>query len=109
MAYYLVFGSVKRPLMGGGKYLDWSSDGPLGVYEAESPDDACKLAAADAANMGTFFAVEGFPWGLELMTPPGSRFGNSDSPMERLTQSLNRLDKIDQLVDRFLPRGDDKG
>lgn len=100
MAYYLVFGSVKRPLSNGGSYLDWNQP-PIGVYEGESADDACKVAASDHGAMGTYFAVSGFPWGLEMMTASASRFGSQGSPVERLERKLAeaeaRGDRLRQL------------
>lgn len=46
--------------------LVWSSK-PIGAYKADSATDACKAAAADVGAVGTFFAVEGVPWGVSMM------------------------------------------
>lgn len=97
--YYIVFGSVKRPLGGGGSYLDWSSvDNPIGVFEAEAPDQACQLAAAETQSIGNFFAVEGVPWGIDMMTTTGRRFGNRDSAMERLNKRLDQMEDLDNRI-----------
>ena len=104
MNYYMVFGSIKRPLTGGGSRLDWAIDrqgypaGPIGVYQADSPQEACQAAAADVAGMGTFFAVEGTPWGLELMGQQAQQFGRQESALEKLTSRLDRMDQLDRQI-----------
>lgn len=108
MGFYLVFGSIKRPLGGGGTYLDWSSpDNPIGVYQADDPDDACKLAAQDTSSMGNFFAIEGIPWGIELMAPGGGRFGSKNPAEDHINRLMERLDARDEKLARLLGRGDD--
>jgi hypothetical protein len=99
--HYLVFGSSKRPLMGGGGYLDWSAP-PIGVYAAEGPEEACRSAAKDHGSMGTYFAVEGFPWGLELMDTPARQLGRTANVTERLSAHLDRMEELENERTRLL-------
>lgn len=87
--YYMVFGSRKSPIWPGGSKLVWSE--PLGVYAAHDPTEACKAAAHDSEAMGTFFAIEGFPWGLELMNVNAKQLGQRDSVDDRMHDILDRL------------------
>lgn len=89
MPHYLVFGSTKRPVFGGGSFLDWSNP-PIGVYAADDPDEACKAAAQDAGVMGTFIAVPGNVWGVELHEPVARKLGQKATAEERLANLLER-------------------
>lgn len=40
---------------------------PQAVFRAHSPEEACKIVAAKTKRLETYFAVEGFPWGVELL------------------------------------------
>lgn len=96
MAYYIVFGSVKRPAdFVGGKRLDWGQP-PVGVYEADSPSDACQAAASDQGMMSTYFAVEGYAWGVDLHTAPARQLGRVANPSERLADQLDRIERLEQ-------------
>lgn len=62
--------------------LVWDS-GALGVFGVEDGPDAegraCRAAARKHGAAGTFFAVEGVPWGVEMMEAPGvSELGADD-------------------------------
>ena len=99
--HYMVFGSIKRPLVGGGSYLDWALvHNPLGVYQGDTPDDACRAAAADTNNMGTFFAIEGTPWGIEMMAGGSTQFGRKESALERLERRLAYTDEVIAKLER---------
>lgn len=95
MPYYMVFGSKKRPVMGGGKYLDWVSGGPIGVYMTEKPDQACVAAAKDSNDMGTFFAIEGYIWGMEMVEAP-TAVGDHRNPNQRLERLLEESAKLNE-------------
>lgn len=102
MPYYLVFGSVKRPSdFMGGKHLDWGQP-PIGVYQADSAADACQSAARDAGQMATYFAVEGTPWGVDLLPTPATQLGRSDNAMERMARHLDRIDDLEAEKQRLL-------
>lgn len=90
--FYIVFGSTKRPLMGGGSYVDWQEK-PLGVYGADNPDDACKAAAAETNHMGTFVAVACHVWGVEMMETGATRLGSTPSAIERMEARLAARDE----------------
>jgi hypothetical protein len=99
MNYYMVFGSTKRPLSFGGSYLDWH-DNAIGVYGADNAEDACKAAAADHGTFGTFFAIVGTVWGLEMLESPAKQLGRKGSPTERLNDHLEALSTIENEIQR---------
>lgn len=70
--FYMVFTGTPRedynPLVGRVTRvpgIDWGK--AVGVYRADTPEGACKRAAKSLGYVGSMFAVEGFPWGVELM------------------------------------------
>lgn len=91
MDHYMVFGSLKRPRgFSGETYLDWQEK-PIGVYQAETGELACQEAARDSSGYGTFFAVPGIPWGVELM-PSGARaLGRSKGVMDRIADHMDAM------------------
>jgi hypothetical protein len=94
--FYIVFGSIKRPAdLMGGKKLDWGQP-PVGVYEADTPEQACQAAASDQGMMATYCAVECTPWGIDLMDAPARQLGRTLSPNERIAQHLDAVDKLEQ-------------
>lgn len=96
MAFYIVFGSQKRPTdFMGGKALDWGQP-PIGVYSADSAEKACQAAAKDHGQMATYFAVEGTPWGIDMMEAPATQLGRTDSPMDRMAKHLDRIEELDR-------------
>lgn len=106
MKHYMVFGSVKRPLGGGGSYLDWTSyNNPIGVYEAENPDEACMAAASDIGGMGTFLAVEGNIWGVELLNTKANRLGSTRSANDRLAEAMENLEKSNRQIAQLRAAG----
>lgn len=96
MNYYIVFGSIKRPAdFMGGKRLDWSNP-PVGVYEAETAADACQAAASDEGQMATYFAVEGTPWGVDLLDVPARQLGRTANANDRIAEHLDRIERLDE-------------
>lgn len=96
MSYYIVFGSIKRPAdFMGGKRLDWNQP-PVGVYEAATPQDACQAAASDQGQMATYIAVEGTPWGIDLMDAPARQLGKTLNANERMADHLDRIDRLEE-------------
>lgn len=97
MNWYIVFASEKRPAnFVGGKRLDWGQP-PIGVYRAESPEEACQAAAQDHGSVSTMFAVEGTPWGLDMMErPAATQLGNTGNVMDRIAGHLNRIDELEE-------------
>lgn len=96
MNWYLVFGSTKRPAnFVGGRKLDWGQP-PIGVYQAETPEIACQAAAQDHGSVATMFAVEGTPWGLDMMDrAPAAQLGNTGNILDRMKSHLDRIDEIE--------------
>ena len=67
--------------------LEWHI---VGVFETDSAEKACQAAAKKAERFGSFFAVEGFPWGIDLLETEATEFGADPQPMSRLKQLENR-------------------
>lgn len=104
MTFYMVWGSDKRPAgFMGGTFLDWSQP-PLGVYAGETPEDACKAAAADRGSLSTFFAVEGFVWGLALMKAEAKQLGKEGSSIDTLNERLAAAERRDSQIGLLLER-----
>jgi hypothetical protein len=101
MEFYMVWAAKRRPSgFQGGRYLDWSHP-PIGVYEAENPNDAIMAAAKDSDDMGTFFAIPGIAWGMEFYQPKTSQLGrtstdggNQQATEARLQRLLDQQEKL---------------
>lgn len=103
--FYIVFGSIKRPSdFFGGKALDWSQP-PIGVYQADAPEQACQAAARDHGQMATYFAVGGTPWGVDMMEAPAQQLGRTENSQDRLNRILDRMDANDRLVEELKKQG----
>jgi hypothetical protein len=90
MNHYLVFFGRR-----GDKSIVWrAEENPAGVFEGETPAEACQAASAYLGVMGSFYAVEGTYWGVLPGNTP-KPFGTSDSMDDKLTQLIkvaqNRL------------------
>lgn len=112
MKYYLVFGSVKRPRgFMGGTFLDWGQP-PIGVYSGETAKEACHAAAKDSGQMATYFAIEGYPWGIDLMDSSATQLGRSETADERMGRILDRMEANDaairELREGEVPSADDE-
>lgn len=101
--WYMVWGSQKRPKgFMGATYLDWSQP-PLGVYAGDDPDEACKAAMVDHGTLNTFFAVEGFVWGIALMDQDKvNKLGATGTPMDKVALMLERAEERDAEITRLL-------
>lgn len=97
MKYFLVFGSKRRPAnFVGGKKLDWGQP-PVGVYQAETAEIACEAAAQDHGEIATYFAVEGYAWGIDMMErAPATQLGHSGNAMDRIAGHLDRIAALDE-------------
>lgn len=63
MPHYLVFTGRKWKNVVGDQGISWEV---AGVWEADSEEQAC-LIAAQEQGVGTCFAIEGFAWGVDLV------------------------------------------
>jgi len=63
MPHYLVFAGRKWTNAFGKSGITWE---PAGVFTAEDPETAC-LVAAQKQGVGTCFAMEGYPWGVDTV------------------------------------------
>lgn len=70
----------------------------VGVFEADKAEDACQAAAKKNGSMGNYFAVEGFPWGIDLTETDAVEFGTGQ-PMSRLKQLENRSREMEKEAD----------
>lgn len=106
MNYYLVFGGEKVPetaytpqtgqyLPTGKTLIRWVA---IGVFKADTAESACQTAAKKKGQMGSYFAVEGYPWGLDLMDGGGSEFGVEEEPLSRLEQMEQRSRELEREV-----------
>lgn len=90
--FYLVFGSTKRPVgFMGEQALDWGQP-PIGVYSAESAEEACQSAAKDNGTMATYAAVPCVPWGVDLYDAPAKQLGRTGNTQDRLAEVLERME-----------------
>ena len=83
--YYMVFAGQKHE----GK-LHWSA--PVGVFETDKAEEACQAAAKKVGWMGSYFAVEGFPWGIDLLETDATEFG-ADSNVNPLENRIRELER----------------
>jgi len=66
-----------------------------GVFAANNAEAACKAAAKKSGRMGNFFAIEGFPWGVEMIdTEDAVEFGGADS-MNKIQKLENRSRELE--------------
>jgi hypothetical protein len=76
--------------------LQWLGS-PVGVFKAETAEAACRAAAKRTGTMGTFFAVEGTPWGVSMIgsdaTELGVDFEESQSDLDRLERRTRELER----------------
>jgi hypothetical protein len=98
--YYLVMAMTKTPPPQSGVLAGYDQQGnPIysqaqpqvswevaGVFEAETAEQACKAAAKKSQRFGSFFAVEGFPWGIDLIETDATEFGVEQQEISRLRQ-----------------------
>ena len=102
MPYYIVFGANQQVPSGqayGGPptnaphTLVWFN-APIGVFRTDTAERACMAAAKKSGAIGTFFAVDGTPWGVELMDVEGAtELGgppNIDDERDRRIHDLER-------------------
>lgn len=113
MKYYIVFGARKWENVLGKKGVTWEGEA-VGVFTADNPDDACLAAAKKTGQLGTFIAIEGHPWGLDMVQDPEvSELGKEPDTMSRLEamgrRLENRLAEVAQLAapqQKSLPDGE---
>lgn len=70
--YFMVWGKLKTP-------QEWRAPNmppapppqdafiPCGVFRCETAELACQAAAKKVGQIGTYFAIEGTPWGIDMM------------------------------------------
>lgn len=76
MPFYIVFGaSTEESLRGANgvhdKRLVWWPN-PVGVFRADTAEDACKKGAAKSGRLATFAACDCTPWGISMLEIDGA-------------------------------------
>lgn len=83
--YYMVFFAAVKT----GDVMQWSST-PVGVFKATTAEKACQAAAKKTGWMGNYFALEGFPWGVELFdTEEAAEWGDDE------TKNMTKLQQME--------------
>lgn len=44
---------------------------PVAIFRCDTAEQACQAAAKKSAMMGTYFAIEGTPWGVDMIEVEG--------------------------------------
>lgn len=63
------------------------------IFRADTAEQACQAAAKKMGSMGTYFAVEGTPWGVDLVDVEGvEELGapETEDAKERRIRALER-------------------
>jgi len=92
MAYYMVLAGDKRqatPLTP--SHIEWGQI--IGVFSADDGEAACKAAAVKRGSAGTYFAVEGYPWGLSMMDAGTASELGADDPLDPLQTRIRDLER----------------
>lgn len=103
MPHYLVFGSSRTKDVTGERRdtgLTWWPN-PIGVFRADTADDACMKAAQKSGRMATFAAVECHPWGVAIMDVDGAyELGNElEEADAKIKDTENRLKALERQND----------
>jgi len=78
----------------GDRSIVWrAEENPIGVYQADSPEEACQKASLHRSVMGAFFAVEGKFWGVMPGQEP-SQFGTLKNRDEQLSTLIEKVTKL---------------
>jgi len=95
--FFMVFAGTKQSSSSddSDKYIAWS--GPIAVFEADSAEEACQSCAKKVGWMGSYFAIEGFPWGVELFEAPAREFG-ADTKLTRREEMELRTRELERTV-----------
>lgn len=99
MNAYMVFAGRKWENVLGKAGINWTHENSiLGVFHAPTAEDACKAAAIKAGFAGTFFAVEGTPWGIDMYESEVEEYGAPKDP------AASRLDRLEAALMRGMDR-----
>lgn len=76
---------------------------PLAAFHADTGEQACQAAAAATKRLTTYFAVEGTPWGVDMIRVEGTRelgvaLDDEESAHDRRLRELER-----RVLDRDVP------
>lgn len=110
--YFLVFGQEVSegarvfpgaPYPGGGTQItpDELVVHPVGIFRADRAEDACQAAAKRSRRMGTFFAVEGTPWGVDLIEVENVEQLGEVKPDDEKERRIRALER--GVLDRDVP------
>lgn len=103
--YWLVVNKTTRPQATGPRGERLVPDNVtefqfVGIFRADHAEDACKAGARKLGSVGTYFAVEGTPWGVDMIEVEGvTELGEPETgdEQERRLRALERsvLDRDD--------------
>ncbi len=89
MPHYLVFFGRR-----GASSIVWRpEENPAGVFEGNTPDEACAAASQYLGVMGSFYAIEGHFWGVMPGNVPNP-YGTAMSAADRTAATLEKLIKV---------------
>lgn len=83
--YYMIFNAIRQ-----GNRLSWPNI--VGVFKATTPEFACRAAAKRQGTVGTYFAVEGFPWGIEMEEVEGTEELGSERSLTDVMRERQELE-----------------
>jgi hypothetical protein len=77
---------------------------PLAVFHADTAEEACRAAAAATHRLTTYFAIEGTPWGVEMIKVDGVREIGASLSEDDEDEKDRRLRELERRVlDREVP------
>ncbi len=79
---------------------------PLAAFHADTAEEACQAAAAKTKRLTSYFAIEGTPWGIDMLQVEGATEIGATPDDEELAETAKerRLRELERRVlDRDVP------
>jgi hypothetical protein len=100
MPYFMVFEIWQRGEVKKGELK--TAAGAVAAFHADTGEEACQAAARATKRLTTYFAVEGTPWGVEMIGVAGTSEIGAD--LDEETVAERRLRELERRVlDRDVP------
>lgn len=75
----------------------------IAAFHADSGEEACQAAAKKTKKLTTYFAVEGTPWGVDMLEVEGTRELGAEDDLQE-SEKDRRLRELERRVlDRDVP------